>query len=109
MSKLAREPVQYGYELASVRPGRGISTDGPYWRNDHFDKPRAEALAKEIQALFCDRQPVGNWAVYSRLRSLGFDHHEITQKGRGREDRVLKEADLRKERLRKTYMEALLA
>jgi radical SAM superfamily enzyme YgiQ (UPF0313 family) len=109
MSNLAKEPAKYGYELAGARPGRGISTDGPYWRNQFFDKPRAEMVAKEIQALFRDRQPVGNWAVYSRLRSLGFDHQEITQKGHGHEDRVLKEADARKDRLRKTYFEALVA
>jgi radical SAM superfamily enzyme YgiQ (UPF0313 family) len=109
MSRLALTPEQFGYELAARPPGRGVSTDGPQWRNQFFDKAKAEKLALQIQEIFRERQPVGNWAVYSRLRTLGFSHQEIVQKGKENEHTVLEEADKRRAQFREEYLDALLA
>jgi len=109
ISRLAREPAKYGYEMSDVRLGTGISTDGPYWKNEQMDKPTAEKLALELQAMFRKKQPVGNWAVYSRLRSLGYDHEQLRQLRGGDHEEFLRNADERKSALRTEYLDKLLA
>ncbi|MEO9629277.1 MAG: radical SAM protein [Sulfitobacter sp.] len=81
ISRIAKDPKSYGYEVSDRRPGRGVSTDGPYWRNDLMDKIRATKIVDDIQSSMQQGVPrIADWAVYSRLRNLGYDHHSVMEK-----------------------------
>jgi hypothetical protein len=108
MSKIALDPAKYGYKFTGQSDGAGVSTHGPQWQNEHMDKPHAEELTKKVQALFNKKQPIANWAVYSRLCSLGYTHDEIIGKCIMDEDFVDK-ANFRKDKMRQDYLNQLLA
>lgn len=105
-SKIADDPARYGYTVTGPPPGSGISTDGPFWTNEHMNKREAERLTRVFQDRLAPRQPTGDWSSYSRLRSLGHGHEELA---RPRTDNGLEQdAWARREQMRAEYLEKLL-
>lgn len=106
-SKIAANPEKYGYKIIGPRIGTGVSTDGPQWRNELMDKAYAEKLTREIQALFFKKAPIADWAVYSRMRNLGYSHSELINKG-AKDPEAIAEANSRRGNMCKQYLKKLL-
>jgi hypothetical protein len=77
MSRIAKDPKAFGYDLSEAKPGTGVSTDGPYWRNQFMDKARATQIVHDIHEKVMKAPPIADWAVYSRLRNVGYSHDEV--------------------------------
>lgn len=77
MSRIAKDPAAFGYDVSAHKPGTGVSTDGPYWKNSKMDKTRATEIVREIHGKVLRSPPIADWAVYSRLRNVGFDHDTV--------------------------------
>ncbi|ODS23823.1 hypothetical protein AB835_06680 [Candidatus Endobugula sertula] len=107
MSKISMDPARYGYSLISSDLGKGISSHGPAWENEFMHKARAEELARSAQQSCQDSQPIGNWAVYSRLRSLGYQEHEFKGKSSFDENFLL-DAQNRKDIMMQNYYNKLM-
>lgn len=108
MSKIAKDPAKYGYHVTGPKPGRGISTDGPYWANEHMDKSRAQEIVAEIHRNRLREGPIGDWAVYSRLRSLGYSHEHLVSM-RASNEQFVADAIARRERVKEHYISRLLS
>lgn len=107
LSKIARDPAKYGYTIVGPKLGTGISTSGPQWKNKFMDKGRAEELTREIQKIFHKDNPAADWAVYSRLRSMGYSNEEL-MKTRNSSVNLLEDANDRRQKMFHTYMNKLL-
>lgn len=107
LSKIALNPGNYGYTITGPKLGTGVSTDGPQWKNEYMDKAHAEKLTRMIEESLLQKQPIANWAVYSRLRNLGYRHSELISK-RSKDTEFVKEANLRKEAIKREYFRKLL-
>ncbi|MCT4686727.1 B12-binding domain-containing radical SAM protein [Vallitalea sp.] len=106
LSKIARNPAKYGYTITGPTLGRGISTEGPQWENEFMDKNRAETITRKIQEVFHKENPIADWAVYSRLRSIGYSSEELlnTQK-----KDILYDANKKRRDMYHSYMNKLLS
>jgi radical SAM superfamily enzyme YgiQ (UPF0313 family) len=107
MSKIALNPAKYGYTITGPQIGSGISTEGPQWKNEFMDKKYAEQLTKEIQKKFLKKTPIADWAVYSRMRNLGYSHDELIAKG-AKDQEAVDDANLRRDSLIKKYLNKLM-
>lgn len=108
VSRIAANPKKYGYEITGPQIGTGVSTDGPRWKNEFMDKEYAEKLTREIQKIFMKKTPIGDWAVYSRMRNLGYTHEELVGKG-AKDTGMINEANARREEMREKYLSKLLS
>ncbi|MCP3660206.1 MAG: radical SAM protein [Bacteroidetes bacterium] len=108
ISKIAANPEKYGYTITGPQLGTGISTDGPQWQNEFMNKEYAEKLTRKIQESFLKKKPLADWAVYSRLRNLGYKHSELITKT-SKTSVVLDDATIRKEKMQKDYFKKLLS
>ena len=107
MSRIQRAPKEFGYEVSGPAPGTGISTEGPYWKNEFMDKTRAMKIVDEVHEKYLGSPPVADWAVYSRLRSLGYSHEDIAGR-RGTDSAFIEDVNSRKQAVRSSYLESLL-
>ncbi len=108
LSKIAADPGKYGYSITEPGVAAGLSRDGAQWRNEYMDRTRAEGIAKKIESLFMNSRPIGNWAIYPRLRSLGYSHSDIKAMGHRPADGVITEVRLHIADLRREYFRKLL-
>lgn len=107
LSRIAKNPLKYGYKMSPIQTGTGISSDGPQWENQFMNKKHAETLARDIQQLFTLEKPIADWAIYSRMRSIGYSHEELTS-NELKKTFSLVEANRRREILRNNYMNKLI-
>jgi hypothetical protein len=107
MSKIQADPEKYGYKIVGPAPGTGISTDGPFWTNEFMDKRRAAEMVAEIHKSHLKAPPIADWAIYSRLRSLGFSHEQVVNK-RSSDSEFRDDAIVRRNTMRSQYIEHLL-
>ena len=105
LSMIAKNPTAHGYEVVGPKPG--VGSVGPYWKNEHMDKTRAEVIVAEILRDHLKKPPIGDWAVYSRLRSLGYTHEKIANRDMS-DASFLEDAKERWARMRRQYVSALL-
>src|SRR6185503_3285777 len=101
-SRIQAAPDKFGYTVVGPPPGTGISTDGPYWKNQFMDKTRAQGIVDEIHKSHLKAPPVADWAVYSRLRSLGYGHADIAQR-RCTDSTFVEDVISRKDTMRTQY------
>ena len=106
LSRIAKNPESFGYVLS--KPSLHlVSTHGPEWQNEYMTKTYAENLTKEIQSKFHPKNPMGDWALYSRMRNLGYTREELA-KQKSNDSEFKNEANARRDNLRKEYLKKLL-
>lgn len=107
LSKIACDPKKYGYEIELNNEQIGASTVGPQWKNQYMNKSRAEFLAREVQKRFMQKSPLADWAVYSRIRNLGYSHNELMQMRRNKGN-VMPEINKRSDDLFNQYKRKII-
>jgi hypothetical protein len=97
VSKMALAPEKYGY-----------SGSGDGWSNEYMSRERAKQIVSEIDRMTLAKGSIGEFAFASRLRNLGYSHHDCLHRCPN-DQSFVGDIDRRHGELREKYLQSLLS